>query len=72
MKMAALKRRLAGEALVSATFEEANDQTLLTLHQLYPSKELLDGAVASGMVDGMCETLDQFDVLVASGVEETS
>jgi hypothetical protein len=37
------------------------------LHQLYPSKEALDGAVASGMERGMRETFDQLDELVASG-----
>ena len=35
------------------------------LHQLFPSKEALDGAIASGMERGMRETLDQLDALVA-------
>jgi uncharacterized protein YndB with AHSA1/START domain len=56
----------AGEAIVTATFEESQGRTRLTLHQLFPSKEALDGAVASGMERGMRETLDQLDALVAA------
>ncbi len=56
--------RGAGEAIVTATFAEADGRTQLTLHQLFPSKEALDGAVASGMEHGMRETLDQLDALV--------
>ena len=56
----------AGEAVVTATFEEMQGRTRLTLHQLYPSKEALDGTIASGMERGMRETLEQFDALVAS------
>jgi uncharacterized protein YndB with AHSA1/START domain len=55
-----------GEAVVTATFEESQGGTRLTLHQLFPSKEALDGAIASGMEHGMRETLDQLDALVAS------
>jgi uncharacterized protein YndB with AHSA1/START domain len=59
--------RNAGEGVITATFEESEGRTRLTLHQLYPSKEALDGAVASGMERGMRETFDQLDELVASG-----
>jgi len=34
------------------------------MHDLYPSKEALDGALASGSVDGTPETLDQLDELL--------
>jgi hypothetical protein len=38
------------------------------MHDLYPSKEALDGALASGSVDGMPETFEQLDeLLVALG-----
>jgi uncharacterized protein YndB with AHSA1/START domain len=60
------RMRNAGEAVVTATFEESQGRTLLTLHQLFASKEALDGAIASGMERGMRETLDQLDALVAS------
>jgi uncharacterized protein YndB with AHSA1/START domain len=58
--------RDAGEALITATFEESRGRTLLTLHQLFPSKEALEGALASGMEHGMRVTLDQLDELVAA------
>ncbi len=60
------RMRNAGEAVVTASFEEIQGRTLLTLHQRFPSKEALDGAVASGMERGMRETFDQLDELVAS------
>jgi uncharacterized protein YndB with AHSA1/START domain len=60
------RMRHAGEALVTATFEESHGRTRLTLHQLFPSKEALDGAVASGMEDGMRATFDQLEALIAS------
>jgi uncharacterized protein YndB with AHSA1/START domain len=56
----------AGEAVVTATFEESQGRTRLTLHQLFPSKEALEGALASGMEPGMRVTLAQLDALVAS------
>jgi uncharacterized protein YndB with AHSA1/START domain len=59
------RMREAGEAVVTATFAEHDGKTLLTLHQLFPSKEALDGALASGMEGGMRVTLDQLDELVA-------
>ena len=54
-----------GDVIVTATFEESQGGTLLTLHQLFPSKEALEGALASGMERGMRVTLDQLDALVA-------
>jgi hypothetical protein len=56
----------AGEAVVTAIFEESQGRTRLTLHRLFPSKEVLEGALASGMEPGMRVTLDQLDALVAS------
>jgi uncharacterized protein YndB with AHSA1/START domain len=56
----------AGEAVVTITFEESQGRTRLTLHQLFPSKEALEGALASGMERGMRVTLDQLDALIAS------
>ena len=58
------RMRAAGEVIVTATFEETDGRTQLTLHQLFPSKEALDGAVASGMEHGMRETFAQLDALV--------
>jgi len=55
-----------GGAVTTVTFEERAGKTLLVLHDLYPSKEALDTAVASGSTGGMSETLDQLDELVVT------
>ena len=54
----------AGEGLITATFEAHDGGTRLTQRELYPSKEVLDGAIASGMERGMRETLEQLEVLL--------
>ena len=54
--------------VTTATFEEKAGKTLLVLHDLYPSKEALEAAMASGEKSGMGETFDQLDqLLVALG-----
>ena len=55
-----------GGSVTTVTFEEKGGKTLLVLHELYPSKEALDGAIASGSTDGMGETLEQLDELVVT------
>ena len=55
-----------GGAVTTATFEETAGKTLVVLHDLYPSKEALDTAIASGSTSGMSETLDQLDELVVT------
>jgi uncharacterized protein YndB with AHSA1/START domain len=55
-----------GETVVTADFEQSEGRTRLTLRQLFPSKEGLEGALASGMERGMRVTLDQLDELSAS------
>jgi uncharacterized protein YndB with AHSA1/START domain len=50
-----------GGTVTTVTFEEKGGQTLLVLHDLYPSKEALE---ASGSVDAMPETLEQLDELI--------
>src|SRR4249920_2012203 len=37
-----------GQVVTTVTFEEKGGKTLLVMHDLYPSKEALDAAVASG------------------------
>jgi uncharacterized protein YndB with AHSA1/START domain len=57
-----------GGAVTTVTFEEQGGKTLLVLHELHPSKEALDAALASGSYDGMPETFEQLDeVLVTLG-----
>jgi uncharacterized protein YndB with AHSA1/START domain len=53
-----------GEAITTVTFDEKGGQTLLVLHELHPSKEALDGAIASGV--GMRETFEQLDELLVT------
>ncbi len=57
--------REAGEGLVTATYEATPEGfTRFVQRELYPSKDVLDGTIASGMEKGMRETLDQLAVLV--------
>jgi len=50
-------------AVTTVTFEDKDGQTLLVLHELYPTKEALDEAIA-GMADGMPEQFEQLDALL--------
>ena len=63
-------------AITTVTFEERGAETLVVMHDLYPSKEALDGALASGAAGGMSETFGQLDELLvtlgASAAEESS
>jgi uncharacterized protein YndB with AHSA1/START domain len=52
-------------AVTTVTFEEEGGKTLLVLHELYPSKEALDDAIA-GMEGGMPEQFEQLDELLAT------
>lgn len=57
-----------GGAITTVTFEEKGGKTLLTMHELHPSKKALDAAIASGSTGGMGETFEQLDeLLVALG-----
>src|SRR5436305_10590569 len=49
-------------AVTTVTFEPMGDQTRLVLHELYPSKEALDEAIASGST-GTSAAGEQFDEL---------
>jgi uncharacterized protein YndB with AHSA1/START domain len=54
-------------AVTTVTFEEQGGKTLLVMHELYPSKEALDGAIAGmGMEGGMHETFEQLDELLVT------
>ena len=55
-----------GGAVTTVTFEEKAGKTLLVLHELYPSKEALDGAIASGSTGGTGETFEQLDELLVT------
>jgi uncharacterized protein YndB with AHSA1/START domain len=52
-------------AVTTVTFEEKAGKTLLVMHDLYPSKEALDHAIA-GMEGAIPETFAQLDELLLS------
>jgi uncharacterized protein YndB with AHSA1/START domain len=52
--------------VTTVTFEEKGGKTLLVLHELYPSKEALDAAMASGEKSGLGETFEQLDELLVA------
>lgn len=60
-----------GVSISTLTLEEKGGKTLLTLHELHPSKEALDAAMTSGVLEGTTVQHDQLDeflvTLVASG-----
>jgi uncharacterized protein YndB with AHSA1/START domain len=48
--------------ITTVTFEDKDGQTLLVLHELYPSKQALDDAIASGST-GTSGASEQFELL---------
>lgn len=55
-----------GGAVTTVTFEERGADTVVVLHDLYPSKEALDGAIASGSTSGFGEAFEQLDALLGA------
>jgi len=53
-------------AVTTVTFEERGAETLVAMHELYPSKEALDGAIASGSTGGFSEAFEQLDELLVT------
>jgi len=53
-------------AISTVTFAEHDGKTLVTVHDLYPSKDALDAAIASGSTEGMPEQLAQLDDFLAT------
>lgn len=50
--------------VTTVTFEERDGRTLLTVHELYPSKEALDAG--HGAEEGMPEQFEQLDALLVT------
>jgi uncharacterized protein YndB with AHSA1/START domain len=50
-----------GEQVTTVTFEERGNQTLLVVTDLYPSKEGLDEAIASGSTGALPQQFEQLD-----------
>src|SRR4051812_9302384 len=55
-----------GGAVTTVTFEERDGDTLVVMRDRYPSKEALDGAIASGSTGGFGETFEQLDELLVT------
>jgi uncharacterized protein YndB with AHSA1/START domain len=53
-------------AVTTVSFEEKGDKTLVVLHELYPSKEALDAAMASGSTSGFGEQFEQLGALLVT------
>jgi uncharacterized protein YndB with AHSA1/START domain len=51
-------------SVTTATFEEKDGKTLLVVRDVYPSKQALDDAIASGSVAGYDESFTQLDELL--------
>jgi uncharacterized protein YndB with AHSA1/START domain len=55
-----------GGAVTTVTFEEKGGETLVVLHDLYPSKKALDDAIASGATSGFDDQFAQLDELLGA------
>ncbi len=55
-----------GEAVNTLLLTEKNDQTLLTLTSVYPSRELRDMALQSGMEKGIGPSYDRLQALIVT------
>ena len=53
-----------GGAVTTVTFEQRGAATLVVMHDLYPSKEALDNAIASGSTGWPEESFEQLDELL--------
>jgi len=53
-------------AVTTVTFEEHDGRTVVVWHDLYPSKESLDTAMADGSCTGFGEQFEQLDALLGT------
>lgn len=56
----------ADGAITTVTFEEGGGKTQVVVHDLYPSKEALDAAIASESTGGFTEQFEQLDELLVT------
>ena len=53
-------------AITTVTFEERDGKTHVVVHDLYPSKEVLDAAIASESTGGFAEQFEQLDEVLVT------
>ena len=56
----------ADGAATTVSFEESAGKTRVVVHDLYPSKEALDGAIASGSTGAWPEQFEALDGLLTT------
>jgi uncharacterized protein YndB with AHSA1/START domain len=56
----------ADGAVTTVTFDEKDGQTRVKVHDLYPSKEALDAAIASGSTGAWPEQFEELDALLTT------
>jgi uncharacterized protein YndB with AHSA1/START domain len=54
-----------GESVNTITFDEHDGATTMTITMRFPNKEARDGAMQTGMSDGMAQSYDRIDDIVA-------
>jgi uncharacterized protein YndB with AHSA1/START domain len=54
-----------GESVNTLTLAETDGKTTLTIRMLFPSTEVRDGALKSGMADGMAMSYDRIEDIAA-------
>ena len=59
-----------GGAVTTVTFAEHGGRTVVVVHDLYPSAEALEAAIASGSTEGMPEQLEQLAELFGAEAGE--
>ena len=59
-----------GEVIVTTTFEEQAGGTRVTTSMRFPSAEVRDMLIKSGMADGYGEAADKLDALLSEQVEQ--
>lgn len=52
--------------VTTATFKENGNATVVVIHELYPSQQALDDAIASGGTSGWGEQFEQLDELIGA------
>src|SRR4029453_12707523 len=55
-----------GGQVTTVTFQERGAETLVVVHDLYPSKEALDGSIASESTGGFSEQFEQLEELLTT------